>query len=86
MPDPAAWRDPALLVPAAHAAAVTPSDVTLFDPPTRWLYVNGAGNLVVTTLGGETGVVIAVQAGARLPVRVTKILAATTATGITRYW
>jgi len=69
--------------PAIHAAAVTPSDSTSLDPIPRALYVGGAGDVVVDTLGGETAVTFkAVPVGTVLPIRAIKVKAATTATYI----
>jgi len=63
-----------------HAEAVTPSDATVLNP-TDAVWVGGAGDLVVVTESGAS-VTFAVQAGTLLPLSVTKVMAATTATGI----
>lgn len=69
-----------------HAVAVTKSDTTKLTP-TQALFVGGAGNVAVLTVGGETVTFTGVIAGSILPVRVTKVLAAgTTATNITAIW
>lgn len=69
-----------------HAVAVTKSDTTELAP-TQALFVGGAGNVAVLTVGGETVTFTGVIAGSILPVRVTKVLAAgTTATNITAIW
>lgn len=71
----------------AFAAAVTPSDVTVFAVPTRELRVGGVGDLVVKMAGDGAVVTIpSVLAGERLPYRVTQVRAATTATLITAIW
>lgn len=72
--------------PAAYAVAVTPSDSTVLTT-TRALFVGGAGNLSVVMAGnGATVVFTGVTAGSIIPIRVTKVLAATTATNITAVW
>lgn len=72
--------------PCAFAAAVTKSDSTVLTT-TRALFVGGAGNLSVVMAGdGATVVFTGVIAGTYLPIRVTKVLAATTATNITGVW
>ncbi len=65
---------------AYRAAAVTKSDATIL-PATRGLYVGGAGD-VSAILAGDTAAVTfsAVAAGTVLPIQVTKVMAATTAT------
>jgi len=72
---------PDLTAPATRAVAVTPSDSTVLDT-TRALYVGGAGTVVVDMLDSGTNITFAVAAGTLLPIRVTKVKAATTATGI----
>jgi hypothetical protein len=67
--------------PAFFAASVTPGSDAL-PSPSRALYVGGTGNVVVTMLGGGDVTFTAVPAGAILPIRVSHVLAATTATGI----
>lgn len=67
--------------PAHSAQAVTPSDstVVLF----RGLYVGTGGDLVVDMVDGATDVTFTnVQDGSILPIAVSKIKAATTATSI----
>lgn len=69
--------------PAVSAAAVTPSDVTVLDPATKALYIGGAGDLSVILLDDEADVTfVGLAAGQLLPVRATKVMAATTATSI----
>lgn len=72
-----------LTVPAKYAEAVTPSDATVIY--SRGLYVGGAGNLVVAM--EELGNVVTFQsvpAGTTLSIRVSRVMAATTATNIVR--
>jgi hypothetical protein len=51
-----------------------------------YLYVGGAGNIVVTTIGGDVLTFSGVTAGSVLPVQVTKVASATTATLINALW
>jgi hypothetical protein len=70
--------------PADRVAAVTPSDATDLTG-VRGLYVGGSGDLAVRMVNNpSTTVTIAsVAAGTILPLRVTRVMAATTATDIT---
>tara|TARA_R100000365_G_C2737740_1_gene66802 strand:+ start:451 stop:717 length:267 start_codon:yes stop_codon:yes gene_type:complete len=62
--------------------AITSADADLAYV-TRGLYVGGAGNLVVRPAdGGGDVTFVGVPAGTTLPIRVTQVRAATTATGI----
>jgi hypothetical protein len=58
--------------------AVTPSDATPISCNRVW--VGGVGNLVVTMQDGQILTFTAVPAGTMLPISVTRIRAATTAT------
>lgn len=58
--------------------AVTPSDATPITASAVW--VGGLGNLVVTMQDGQVLTFTAVPAGTLLPISVTRIRAATTAT------
>lgn len=73
--------------PAVKVAAVTASDATDLTG-VRGLYVGGAGDVAVRTVGApDTTVTISsVAAGVILPVRVTRVMAATTATDITAFY
>lgn len=76
-----AWAEP-----ATKLAAVTPSDSTDLTMA-RGIHVSGAGNLAVRMVGDpDTTVTLAVVAGELLPIRVTRVMAATTATGITAFF
>jgi hypothetical protein len=71
---------------AIHGAAVTPHDDNDLDYVTRAIYVGGTGNINVTMDGGETVILVAVQRGTMLPLRVTRVLATdTTATAIVAF-
>jgi hypothetical protein len=66
--------------PAINAVAVIPADVDLANYA-RGLYVGGAGNVVVQMAGEENTVTFsAVPAGTILPICVSQVRAATTAT------
>lgn len=70
-------------VSARGGAAVTKSDSTVFTP-TRALWVGGTGDVVVTFIDGTSPITLsAVPAGTLLPIEVTQVLNATTATLIT---
>jgi hypothetical protein len=60
--------------------AVTPSDSTTIK--SGFLYIGGAGDVAVVMFDGQTVTFSSVPGGSILPVRVTKVLAATDATNI----
>lgn len=66
--------------PAINAVAVVPADADLANYA-RGLYVGGTGNVVVQMAGNENTVTFsAVPAGSILPICVSQVRAATTAT------
>jgi hypothetical protein len=67
--------------PAFFAAAVTPGASPLANA-SRGLYVGETGNVAVTMAGGGDVTFSGVPAGMILPIRVTHVLGATTATNI----
>jgi hypothetical protein len=70
-------------VAASNAVAVSPSDSVNLATPSRSLYVGGAGNVTVVTVGGQTITFTAVPAGSILPIQATRVnQTATTATNI----
>ena len=79
---------------AERAAAVTPSDSANIPPITGGdnnvgcvLYIGGAGNLKITTYGGDTVTLNGVLAGTFIPVNVVKVWATdTTATNVIALW
>lgn len=81
------WATSAIGVdsPATNAAAVTPGTAVL-NPTPRALWVGGAGNVVCTPLGGGTVTISGVAAGSILPIRVTTVGTASTATSIVALW
>jgi hypothetical protein len=75
-------------LPAEHAAVVTPSNSEDLAAWTRAIYVGGAGNITLDTVGGESSVLFsAIPAGTILPVRARRIRSTgTTATLIVALW
>lgn len=77
-----------------RAAAVTPSNTVDIPSITGGtsnngcvLYVGGAGNLTVDTVGGDTVTFTGVLGGSFIPVQVTRVYATgTTATSIVALW
>lgn len=69
--------------PATTGQAVTPSDTVDLTNVSRWLFVGGAGNVVVITSAGTTLTFTGVAAGTLLPIRVSRVKATgTTATNM----
>lgn len=68
-----------LAAPAVGAFSIAPSDATLFDQPTRAIYVGVGGSLAVEMLSGGSVFFEGLPAGSLLPVRVRRVLAASTA-------
>ena len=78
-------RESSLESPARRAEAVTPSDSDDLPNFSRALYVGGAGDLEVTTVGGDT--VTLTAASGLLPICVSRVRASgTSATGIVALW
>jgi hypothetical protein len=78
---------------AGRAAAVTPSDTVNIPALTGGsnngcvLYVGGAGNLKVLTVGGDEVTFTAIPVGTFVPVQVLRVFATgTTATNIVALW
>lgn len=72
-----------LLSPASNAAAVTPSDSTPLAIASKRLWIGGAGNVKLTTVGATTVTYTGVPAGTYLQVRAAQVFATgTTATNI----
>lgn len=69
--------------PAAWAATITASDSTVLSPVPRAFYVGGDGDIVATMAGDGADITFTgCVAGMILPIRATKIKAATSATNI----
>lgn len=73
--------------PAVKVAAVTASDSTDLTG-VRGLHIGGAGDVAVRMIGdpSTTVTIASVAAGTILPIRVTRVMAATTATDITAFY
>ena len=65
------------------AFGITKSDTTVLPATWGGVFVGGAGNVVVTMLSGEVATFTGVTAGQILPIVVTKVMNATTATNMT---
>lgn len=64
---------------AAGAAAVTPSDSTVYDPPGRALWVGALGNVAVRMAGDQSVITfVGVAAGTLLPIAVDKVMSTNT--------
>lgn len=88
MADDWATISPGIDGPANNAAAVTPSDSADLPNTARALFIGGAGNVSVDTVGGQESVVFeGLAAGTILPVRVKRVnTTGTTATAIRALW
>jgi len=71
--DPFARHQRGTSSPAIDAFAVTPDDAADLPRVARALYVGGAGNVSLVTLGGTTVTFRALAAGALLPCSATRI-------------
>lgn len=73
--------------PAGNAAAISKDDNNDLTAVTRGIFVGGAGNIVVTMLGGGDVTFTGVVAGTILPIRVTRVKSTnTTATNMVALW
>jgi len=73
--------------PGNRAAAVTPNDSADLEFVCRALWVGGAGNVSLITIGGDTVTFTGVPAGTLLPVRAARVRStSTTATAIVALW
>lgn len=71
--------------PALTAAPVTPDDDAQLQPYSRALWIGGVGNLSVVMEGDNTDTTvtfIGIPTGTWMPLRVKKVMEATTATDI----
>jgi len=70
-------------VSARRAAAVTTSDTTVYEEPTRGVYVGGGGDLKVDMVSGGTVTFVGIGGGSLLPIQAVRFYATgTTATSI----
>lgn len=78
-------RESSLESPARRAEAVTPNDTADLPNFSRALYVGGAGDIQVTTVGGDT--ITLTNASGFLPLCVARVHATgTIASGIVALW
>ncbi len=70
---------PGLASPASGAAAITPHDTNELTIYTRGIYVGGAGDIALTTVGGDAVTFSGALAGTVLPIRA-KIVKSTNTT------
>lgn len=68
--------------PALEQFAITKSDVTVFDPVTRGIYVGTGGTLVVSDAYGTEATYVNVPDGTALPIACRQVKAATTASNL----
>lgn len=80
----AAYLSADATVSAHRAAAITPSNVTVFAQPTRGIYVGASGNITVDMADGGASVLFSnLMAGVIYPFQVTRVYATgTTATSL----
>ena len=80
--NPSEFASSGTTTPAAFGVAVTPADTDLANL-TRAIYVGGTGSLEVMMAADDTVITfVGVLAGSMLPIRVSQIRAASTATDI----
>lgn len=80
---PAPYLTADATVSARRAATTATSDTTIFEEPTRAIYIGGAGNLKVDMVSGGTVTFNSLAAGTLLPIQVIRIYATgTTATNM----
>lgn len=83
---PWAQRFSSVSGPATNIAQITPNDSADIETQTRGIMVNGAGDVKLTTAGGQT-VTLTLAASTIYPIAVNRVYATdTTATGIHGVW
>ena len=85
MADTFAKHTRSLTSPPEHAVAVTPADQDLAQV-TRALYVGVGGDLAVRMQDGGSATFVGIPSGTLLPLRVIRVLPASTASGIVGLW
>ena len=74
---------PGVSSPAVHAVAITPNNGADLAYATRSIWVGGAGDVAVVTIGGDTITFFGAGAGSIIPIRAARVLATgTTATNL----
>jgi len=69
--------------PASNAFAITPHDTNELTTVTRGIYIGAAGDIALTTVGGDSVTFVGLLAGSILPVRANIVKStATTATSL----
>lgn len=77
------WHADYIAAPAQDCVAIVPSDTSNLFPLIRSIYVGGAGNITLVTLGGTTVTFVGVLVGTILPVCAQQVRATgTTATNL----
>ncbi len=85
--DPFRYFSDSIDSPAQRAADVTPSDSTDLATSARSLWIGAAGDVRLTTVGGDTVTFVGCTGGSLLPVRAARVHATgTTATNIIALW
>jgi hypothetical protein len=82
MPDRFSSHNGGLDAPAIHGFAITPHDGNDLAEVTRAVFVSTSGSLVVQMASGSTVTFPTVPGGTLLPIRVSKVLLATSASGL----
>jgi hypothetical protein len=83
MPTPPNFTNGPTATVSYDGAAITPSDTVDLPAPARAIFVGGAGNIVLVTLGGTTLTFQGLLAGQILPVAASRVRAtSTTATNL----
>lgn len=78
---------PTLESPLGRMAAVTPNDSTNLTNETRALYVGTAGNVKITTVGGDAVTLPNLAAGVWHPIRAARVWSTgTTASDVIAGW
>ena len=85
MTDAFAKHTRSLTSPPEHALAIVPADQDLAQV-TRALYVGVGGDLAVRMQDGGSVTLVGVPSGTLLPIRVSRVLPASTASGIVGLW
>jgi hypothetical protein len=85
MTDSFAKHTRSLTSPPEHALAIVPADADLAQV-TRAVYVGAGGDLAVRMRNGASVTFVAVPTGTLLPIRVSRVLPASTAGSLVGLW